>query len=542
MDMQYGRTLAALFLAAVVLVPLAVVAQSVYGMPTQGKQVVYQEHYRKIETRYTTVKSTLGTQLVYTVVEAQRAGSVSNASVAMNVTNYVSTVIGEPHSVALSVSSTYDAKNMALNATVRGSNATLLMVGLAQAGVTQIAWAGVVQLNGSASFTCQAYSALNESATLELVFASESGLKLLSVPLNQSATVNLSLPAISFAVKSQLVVESTVITSMPVGYEGYSENSSWVNATAEVHAPLANASMNVFFGQTYPSLYWRGSTVALFNGGQLLTLSSNLTVELYGFYGVNGTLAGFIKISSLEGQHSVALSQLNVSTTVDASTLLVVYAQSLKDLGLTGVSHTYEVSVGGQPVVVASNSSLAVESTATVDFTHQVYVNTTAVLLYLNTWSKTGAYVLVNPKVDSASRVQVATPQSVKATTITVGSTVYQATEVNVSAEGYMVFNVTVDYPSVIVFKATATGVTQLNKSNYWSSNGRVYVFDDPSNTYYVANASSPSQSTTTVQQSTTLATMSNTTQQQTMVTAAVILLIVIVVIVAIALIAMRRR
>ncbi|MEM3656371.1 MAG: hypothetical protein QXP58_07655 [Thermoprotei archaeon] len=123
------------------------------------------------------------------------------------------------------------------------------------------------------------------------------------------------------------------------------------------------------------------------------------------------------------------------------------------------------------------------------------------------------------------------------------GSNTYQAIQVEITVTGYTIFNVTTTYQSVLVFKTTTSGYTELNSSNYWASNDKVYVFDDPSNTYYVANTATTGttttqQSSTTTQQSTT----TSSTVKSSSTTATIIVFIVIIAIIVAALAIARRK
>jgi len=89
-----------------------VAVQGVHAMPTQGKQIVCQEHYKKTETRYTSMSTPLGAQVLYTVIQAERSGAAENTSIQANVTVYASTSISGSRSVELNVSSSYDSQNM----------------------------------------------------------------------------------------------------------------------------------------------------------------------------------------------------------------------------------------------------------------------------------------------------------------------------------------------------------------------------------------------------------------------------------------------
>ncbi|MEM3656370.1 MAG: hypothetical protein QXP58_07650 [Thermoprotei archaeon] len=416
------RGLAMVFLAFLVLATLASTATiGVHAIPTQGKQVVYQEHYKKTEVKYTSLTSPVGTQLLYTVVQAQSSGVARNQSVAMNATTYASTVIGAPRSVVLNVSSNYDEASMGLSVTLQGSGATLLLVGLREDSVTQIVWAGVEQLSGEDKFTGEAYVSDAVNSSLVLGFASEGGVQYLAAPLNQSLSTTLSLPSIPFTLRSQVQLESNLVVALPLRYEAYTEESTWVNASATISSHPAKITVESFLGAEYPAIIWRGNTTTQFSGNSSPGFSVNISRNVYTFYGVNGTLVGYVDTAGLSGTRSFTLAQLNVSTQVEGSSILVVYLENQSSYTLRGETHSYTVIVGGEPVIVTLNSSLSAASTATVQTSHKVYVNATALLLYLNT-SKSTLYLLVNPHSNTSAVVTEATPQNVHTTTITVGS------------------------------------------------------------------------------------------------------------------------
>jgi hypothetical protein len=514
---------------------------------TGGANGLYGFSYTRIETRYVSTSTPLGTQLVYEVTEASYSGSSPNFTTKLNTTSYTSASIGNEVSGTIRLSSDYNAAAQSVSINVSGDVGTLLSVSVQQETSSQFIWAGVRSLNGTLTFAAPAFINESQPALIKLGFASDAGIYFVAEDLGVVTKVSASLPKVSFTVSSTSSTDAAVSTAVPQPYAQFSLAASWQNTSATVDMPVTGVSVSAYLGAEYPVVTWSGGATAYIAVGSSGMFPANASSWAAEFFGVNGTPVGYVTVSDLAFQHSAGAGNVSFNIQIFSSATTISTFSQPFSLTLAGPTKTYNVSVSGEPVVVQLGSKLSagVESTARVELSHTVDANGSLLLLLLNT-SKSHAYIVVNPSVNSVSIVRESSVDSVSFTQLTVGNISYNATQVGVNVSGYTVFNLSVDYPSVLVFKSTSSGVFELNYSNYWVSNGRVYVFDDPADTYYVANAASAttitSQSPTSSPQSSSTVTSSAKQTGPSSAQAAGAAVVILLVLVVVFLILKRRR
>jgi hypothetical protein len=484
------------------------VAAAVGAASASGANSLYGVSYSRFETRYVSTSTPLGTQLVYEVAEASYSGSSPNFTTKLNTTSYTSVSIGNELSGTIRVSSGYNADAQSVSVNVSGEVGTLLSVSVQQENSAQFIWAGVKDLNGTLTFAGMAYVNESEPASVRLGFASATGTYFITEDLGAVTEVSVSLPRVSFTVSSSSATNIAVSTAVPQPYAQLPLSTSWQNTSATVDMPVTGVSVSAYRGADYPVATWSGGATAYVAVGSSGMFPANVSTWAAEFFGVNGTPVGYVTVSNLAFQHSTGAGNVSFNIQIFGSATTISTFDQPSSLTLTGSTKTYDVKVGGETVVVQLGYQLSAgaESTARVELSHIVNANGSSLLLLLNT-SRSQAYIVVNPSANSVSIVKESAVSSVSFTKLMVENVTYNATQVQVNVSGYTIFNVSMSYSSVLVFKSTSSGVVKLNSSNYWVSNGRVYVFDDPANTYYVANAAS---ATTVTPQSSTNSTQSS--------------------------------
>jgi hypothetical protein len=482
----------------------------------------YNERYQRMGVRYVASSSPAGSQILYQVLNVTSSGTAANHTETLTETNYAGVVAAGSTNVSISASSNYTAGTDSAQVTVSGGGGTLVFVSVVQSGETQIIWAGTVQLSPGTPdvFNGLAYVNDSESASVVVGFATANGTRDVNATLGTSANSTLSLPKITFSHTSSAKVNAQVNIIVPIRYASLTINGeATINASASIATPLLSAGISEFGNVTYPDLVWQGnvsSTISVDSTSWPATASAR-TAE---FFGINGTLVGYVQIVNLASNHTLTVGGLSTKVQAYSSSTLLVWstAPSSQTGDMTGVAGIL-VTIGGQPVVVRIGTSGQVQSSANVQREHQVTANGSSSyrLVLLNTTSTVRSYFLLGIVGNRATRVSAIVPAGERQTTITVNSTVYPATQVNFTAtSGAVTFNVTSSYSRITVFKATALGVVELNSSNYWVVSGQVYVFDDPSSTYYVANAAAAGQTTTTGSSSSTSASVTTVSSTQT--------------------------
>ncbi|QIW24582.1 hypothetical protein EWF20_10860 [Sulfolobus sp. S-194] len=425
----------------------------------------------------------------------------------------------------------------------------LIRIIIYSAGQSELVWAGVE--NSSIAINTLAY--VNGTGTLLLQFANGTSIVnvTLSIKTNTTLTKNISLSLLSmgFTISSTTSGEISIQTQIPkrysplfmsVNYNG----TSWNNESGYI---VTEAYFN---GSLTPALLWKGMGYG-FAGGLMGGGKLQFSEETIEFYGVNGTVVGYVHMVNVNGTNSFSLGPIKHSANFEFSEIKIVEVQGITVIHGEFIGKAY---LNGNEIIIVANSHGKVSSTAYVNFSHVVSVNNEAgvlVLVYLNNSAK---FVVVT-KSNVTANVTTVKPENVSNTTVRIQGKAYVAQEVIVnSSSQYILFNVSLltNNSEVTVYKLVNGEFIELNSSNYFIVNGKVIVFDDPSTTYYVVYNQQPSTVTTTTSTTTSqtpsMATTSqlipppSTTTSSSTSTALIVGIIIAVILVIIGLVLVLRR
>ena len=453
-----------------------------------SSNVSYNEIYGRTGVQYLATTTPLGfSQVQYETTDGSYTGAAVNNTVALNVTSYTGTEIDGPAMTKVSFNSQYISQNGTVQASISGGDGTLLYASVEQSGESQIIWTGATEISSGTSMMINGPAYINgsQSAILTLGFAGTEDIENASSELGSTGSVTLNIPRFTFTQASTSTVKANVEVEIPARYSLLSVAGTNVNSSASLVTPIASAGASSFGNATLPDIVWRASTESSMSlGGSVVP--ANVSSTSSEFFGANGTTVGFVQILNLDSNYSLPVVGANTSMEIfDSSTTML---RASTDIGSIDTSRS-TVEIGGQTVLLQASQSGEFVSTANIDLQHNVSLNGSSdTLVMLGTNSTNSAYFLVNGSNSVVAQVNPVTPSSETQTTITVNSASYSATLVNISASGNIIFNVSSSFPNVVVFKETSSGIVQLDSSNYWSANGRVYVFDDPSSAYYIAS------------------------------------------------------
>jgi hypothetical protein len=474
--------------------------------------ISYNETFQSTTIRYSATSNSID----YEVIRGNYTGGLTNGIVSLDAMTYSAAGPFAGTSVNVTLSATYYDSTNELRATDSG-NGTLLFLSVSQGGETKLVWAGVQVLgSASTSFDGFAYANTTQSAQVQFGFAGSGSIVSTAIAINSTVKATLVLPKVSFTEKSSSTAHISLRTDFPQRYHGLSVSGAGVNSSASITSPMTSVGVGTFDGNSYADMVWSGSVTAGLNTN-LLTSSVEILAGTVEFFGANGTAVGYVQSLSANSTSTVTGNYTQFATSGD----LIVSASSneLPNLTVIGASALVKVNVGGDSVVVRANSNGEVESTSYIEISHQILVSGSSgpnILVLLNT-TISHSYVIVNVSSNSTSSVAEANPVVGSQTTITVGGKNYTAIPLSISASGRIVFNVSVSYLSIIVFKSDASGTVQLNSQNYWLVSGpsssssssntsssssvagspgpnKAFVYDNSSGgTYYVAEARPPS-------------------------------------------------
>ncbi len=382
--------------------------------------------------------------------------------------------------------------------TIESNVPYLSQVVIETAGQEYIAWAGFA--NGTFKATVPAY--VNGTAEAYLYFLNGSGFYVVNADLKAGSTVTVPIKATlqSLSVSSVSVVSSerTFVVNEP---RRYAPLPFYLEANGTVYSDVEGYKVSKAYwnGTLVPAIVWRGE--------------GSFKHETISFYGVNGTLAGYVSMfflnasSGLMAEGFVVLGPKIVRET-SMLTIVSVNGKVVKP------EFEGETMINGAPVVIIVGHKGEVMSTGNVALSHEVYINgTKGAIVWVEVNGTTKAVVVFND--NTTANVTVVKPENVSRVNVAYQGTTYNAIKVVVpNVSGVMTFNVTVNGSVVTVLKETPDGkLVALNSSNYFIANGRLVVVDDPTQTYYVVTgpAAAASSSATTSGSTTTTQTSSST-------------------------------
>ena len=457
----------------------------------------------------------------YQVVQSNGTRNVTGTNASVTVTSEVYTYA----LVSVGTETVSGNVNLSLadnELTIESNVPYLSQVVIETAGQEYIAWAGLT--NGTFKAVVPAY--VNGTAEVYLYFLNGSGFYVVNADLNVGSTVVVPIKATlqSLSVSSVSVVSSerTFVVNEP---RRYAPLPFYLEANGTVYSDVEGYKVGKAYwnGTLVPAIMWRGEGV--------------FKHETISFYGVNGTLVGY-----------VSMFFLNASSGLRATGHVVLGPKIIKEMSMLTIVSVNgkvvkpefegETTINGEPVVIIVSHKGEVMSTGNITLSHEVYVNgMKGAIVWIEVNGTTKAVVVF--KDNTTATVTVVKPENVSRANVTYQGTLYNAIKVVVPyVSGVMTFNVTVNGSVVTVLKETPDGkLVALNSSNYFLANGRLVVVDDPTQTYYVVTGPATTNSTQTSSSNQTSTTSAQTPSSSSSATSSSNTVIIIAEIIVIALV-----
>nr|WP_238842168.1 hypothetical protein [Sulfolobus sp. E11-6] len=386
------------------------------------------------------------------------------------------------------------------NIVIKTNLPNLIRIMINSVNETELIWAG---FNATVINT---YAYINETGKVILQFANGSTIA------NATLTINSENSSISNKISLYLLPVTSI--------EAKVSDSGELTATAQIprrYSPLlvsinyngteSNSTINgykvttaYFNGTLNPALVWKGEGLVPVMSGKGNIRADFETIE---FYGANGTILGYVHISSIIGNSEMMLAKVGLNYNIAFTELKIVTVSGVKQIHVNFMGYVY---IDGVPTIVASNDEGNITSTAVVNISHLVIVHDHKGVLVEITLNSTSKFILLTED-NTTYNVTATHPLMVNITNIHINGNVHlaQVVVVNVTSQ-YILFNITtLNNGSIIgVYKIENGTLVKLNSSNYFIVNGRLEIFDDPSSTYYIVYSAQPSTSTS-ISTSTTL-------------------------------------
>jgi len=478
----------------------------------------------------------------YQVVQSNGTRNVTGTNASVRVTSEVYTY------ALVSVGTETVSGNVTLSLandelTIESNVPYLSQVVIETAGQEYIAWAGLT--NGTFKAVVPAY--VNGTAEVYLYFLNGSGFYVVNADLKAGSNVTVPIKATlqSLSVSNVSVVSSerTFVVNEP---RRYAPLPFYLEAYGRVYSDVEGYTVGKAYwnGTLVPAIVWRGEGI--------------FKHETISFYGVNGTLVGYVSMFFLNASSNVITTGLvifgpKIVREMSMLTIVKVNGKVVKP-EFEGLAMIY-----GAPVVIIVGHKGEVMSTGNVTLSHEVYINgTKGAIVWVEVSGTTKAVVVFNDNTTAIATV--VKPESVSRANVTYQGTPYNAIKVVVpNVSGVITFNVTVNGSVVTVLKETPDGkLVALNSSNYFLANGRLVVVDDPTQTYYVvtgpataassgvttSGSSTSTQATSSTQSTTSAQTPSSSSSATSSNNAVIIIAGIIVILIVIAVVAalLRRK
>jgi len=393
--------------------------------------------------------------------------------------------------------------------TIKTDLPDLIRIVIMSANETELIWAGFNATD------INAYAYINGTSEVMLQFANGSTIANATLAINKenvsiSNKISLYLfPVTSVEAKVSVSGELTATAQIPRRYSpllvSINYNGTESNATVNGY----KVTTAYFNGTLTPALFWKGEGLVPVMSGKGNIRADFETIE---FYGVNGTILGYVHISSIVGNLEMIPVKIGLNYNIAFTELKIVTVSGVKQVHANFMGYTY---INGVPVMIVGNDEGNITSTAIVNISHLVIVNNHKGVLAEITLNSTSKFVVLT-EANTTHNVSVTLPLLVNVTNVHLNGNVHVAQKVvvNVSSQ-YILFNVTtLNNGSIIgVYKVENDTLVKLNSSNYFIINGKLEIFDDPSSTYYVVYSAQPTTSTTS---STTLTSTSTSSASTT--------------------------
>lgn len=413
------------------------------------------------------------------------------------------------------------------NLYVRTTIPQLARIIVISAGMEEIVWAG---FNETYVHT---YSYINGSGEVVLQFINGTSISNISIGIKQNSSViqyiNLTLTKVAISSESEYSSSFILHVQMPRKYspliECFLVNGSSFSSGAEGYT----VTTAYFCGKLMPAIEWKGLGIGNLNLGLHAPMSGRVNFTTLEFYGINGTTVGYVHSAYINAEYHGIFDSSFI-----AGELLIVHitnAPALVKPSLISVIYHQ-----GVPVILGVCENNTVETTANVIIQHEVYINHAKGLLLMLSLNSSVFYVGVVHSI--IVNVTIVKPTALVVSNVTIQGKSYLAQIVNISASGYVTFNVSkVSNENFVIFEQESNGsLVELNSCNYFVVNNTIVVFTDPASTYLIVygytstiSTSSTSSSSSTI----TSPSFSNTEILGIAIVVVIILIIAVIMVIA---------
>ncbi|BDC17995.1 hypothetical protein [Acidianus sp. HS-5] len=488
----------------------------------------YTIEYNKYSSFLHSEKMRILSTEIYQVSNSTYYGNLSNNDKTVQVNEYKTTYIlttGKNYTITGKICvSTYANGSLYVKTDIP----QLARIIVLSAGMEEIVWAG---FNESSIHTI---SYINGSGELILQFINGVSFSNISLEIKQDSSVseNVTLTLVQVKISGEFQSSSSIAlhVQMPRKYSPFTEcfvaNGTTFSSTEGYAVTTA-----YFCGKLTPAIEWKGLGIGNLNlpRAQMSGKANFTTLE---FYGVNGTTVGYVHSVYLNAEYHGIFGK---SSFISGEVLIVHVTNAPALPKPTVISIVYHQGV---PVILGICSNNSVETTANVVIQHQVYVSHAKGLLLMLSLNSSLFYLgFIHSNIVNVTIVK----PTVEVSNLTIQGKNYLAQIVNISARGYVTFNVSkVSNEKFTVFEQESNGsLVELNSCDYFMVNNTIVVFTDPASTYLIVYGYTP---ITTPPSSTMPLSSTPPTSPTTSNTLLILGITAVIIIIAVAIIIVKRR
>ncbi|MEM0169045.1 MAG: hypothetical protein QXK75_04565, partial [Metallosphaera sp.] len=363
--------------------------------------------------------------------------------------------------------------------------------------IEELAWAGLLMNNQAIKTNVY----VNGTGSITLVFINGSSLTNVTFPLKvgeQTFSDSLKLVKIYPSLISHSSEKIEVQQNFPRRYvpehEEFAISNNTITSSANYNTTLAYLN-----GSLVPALVWKGEGLEMMGLGFdrfSVEGNSNYQFTTIEFFGVNGTSIGYIHVTFISKSGSREFLFNNSSSNLMAGEIKWVLGKT----SIPSSSIKANIKVKDLPVIITITDNDSIESTAFVNVSHVVFANEHNYhnKAYLVEVSINGTYrfVLIT-KDGNIYNVSLAEPEAITITNVTIDNRAHVAQKVLINGSQNVVFNVSPLYnQSFVVYKQVNGTIEPLNSTNYFIIQNKIFIYDDPSNVYYIVYGVTPTSST----------------------------------------------
>ncbi|MEM3915261.1 MAG: hypothetical protein QXX67_07995, partial [Metallosphaera sp.] len=363
--------------------------------------------------------------------------------------------------------------------------------------IEELAWAGLLMNNQ----TIKTNVYVNGTGSITLVFINGSSLTNVTFPLKvgeQTFSDSLKLVKIYPSLISHSSEKIEVQQNFPRRYvpehEEFAISNNTITSSANYNTTLAYLN-----GSLVPALVWKGEGLEMMGLGFdrfSVEGNSNYQFTTIEFFGVNGTSIGYIHVTFISKSGSREFLFNNSSSNLMAGEIKWVLGKT----SIPSSSIKANIKVKDLPVIITITDNDSIESTAFVNVSHVVFANEHNYhnKAYLVEVSINGTYrfVLIT-KDGNIYNVSLVEPEAITITNVTIDNRAHVAQKVLINGSQNVVFNVSPLYnQSFVVYKQVNGTIEPLNSTNYFIIQNKIFIYDDPSNVYYIVYGVTPTSST----------------------------------------------